>query len=417
VGDTIDFSGHASDPEDGAIAPSGLRWSVIMNHCSPLGGCHQHQIQDFVGVEGGSFVAPDHEYPSYLELRLTATDASGLEDTQSRRLDPQTVNLTFASSPAGLQLVHGSAAATAPFTRTVIIGSTNTMSAPSPQTLGSATHQFQSWSDGGGRTHTIVAGATSTIYTATFAGPPLPVPAAPTGLTAARAGSTRIKLAWGNVANETGYRIERSVGGGAFAQVGTTGANVVSFTNTGLSANTIYVYRVKAFNASGNSAPSSTAQAKTLPAVIRINFQPAGVPVPSGYLVDAGAAYANRGNSFSYGWNAANAQTRDRNSSLSPDQRFDTLNHMQLNGTFSWNLGLPNGTYQVRLVAGDAQSSANYFRIKVESVLAINQRQTSSSRWADRTVTVTVSDGKLTISNATGSSGNKICFVDVTPQQ
>ena len=38
-----------------------------------------------------SFGAPDHEYPSYLELQLTATDAGGLSTTVIRRLDPQTV--------------------------------------------------------------------------------------------------------------------------------------------------------------------------------------------------------------------------------------------------------------------------------------------------------------------------------------
>jgi hypothetical protein len=37
------------------------------------------------------FNAPDHEYPSYLELRLTATDAGALTDTKSVRLDPRTV--------------------------------------------------------------------------------------------------------------------------------------------------------------------------------------------------------------------------------------------------------------------------------------------------------------------------------------
>ena len=51
----------------------------------------------------GSFVAPDHEYPSYLELRMTATDARGLMTTVTRRIDPRTVRLTLESSPAGLQ--------------------------------------------------------------------------------------------------------------------------------------------------------------------------------------------------------------------------------------------------------------------------------------------------------------------------
>ena len=40
--------------------------------------CHTHALQTWAGTATGSFVAPDHEYPSYLELELTATDASGL---------------------------------------------------------------------------------------------------------------------------------------------------------------------------------------------------------------------------------------------------------------------------------------------------------------------------------------------------
>ena len=80
-----------------------------MHHCPS--NCHQHTIQSFSGVAGGSFTAPDHEYPSHLELRLTATDAGGLTDIETLELDPQTVDLTFASSPAGLQLVVGSTAA------------------------------------------------------------------------------------------------------------------------------------------------------------------------------------------------------------------------------------------------------------------------------------------------------------------
>src|SRR3712207_7914819 len=55
--------------------------------------------QSFDGVAGDSFPAPDHEYPSHLELRLTATDSGGLTDTKSVRLDPRTVSLTLSTSP------------------------------------------------------------------------------------------------------------------------------------------------------------------------------------------------------------------------------------------------------------------------------------------------------------------------------
>ena len=46
-------------------------------------------IQDFSGVASGSFVAPDHEYPSYLELRLTATDSGTSSSTPSSSTWPR----------------------------------------------------------------------------------------------------------------------------------------------------------------------------------------------------------------------------------------------------------------------------------------------------------------------------------------
>jgi glucose/arabinose dehydrogenase len=170
VGDTISFSGSASDPQDGAIPASGLSWKLTLQHCSVIdpSSCHTHLIQTFDGVASGSFSAPDHEYPSHLELTLTATDAGNLTDSKTVRLDPQTVDLTFESNPTRLQLAVGSASQATPFTRTVIIGSTNSLSAPSPQSLGAQNYQFTSWSDSGAQTHNVVAGATGATYTATY---------------------------------------------------------------------------------------------------------------------------------------------------------------------------------------------------------------------------------------------------------
>ena len=77
--------------------------------------------------------------------------------------------LTFASSPTGLQLAVDAVSAATPFTRTVIVGSSNSVSAPSPQTLAGVSYAFSSWSDGGAQTHTILAPAIATTYTARYA--------------------------------------------------------------------------------------------------------------------------------------------------------------------------------------------------------------------------------------------------------
>lgn len=166
VGQTISFSGHATDPQDGTLPASALSWQLTLQHCPS--NCHAHQLQTFSGVASGSFAAPDHEYPSYLELTLTATDSSGRSASTTVRLDPRTVTLSFATSPAGPQLVVNGTAQATPFSRTVIIGSNNSLSAPTPQTIGKWTYTFSSWSDGGAQTHNIIAPAVSTTYTARY---------------------------------------------------------------------------------------------------------------------------------------------------------------------------------------------------------------------------------------------------------
>jgi hypothetical protein len=165
VGDSIAFSGKATDAEDGTLGAANLSWKLVMQHCPS--NCHEHTVQTWSGVDHDSIGAPDHEYPSYLELTLTATDSGGLSDSRTIRLDPKTVTLSFASNPSGLTVSVNGANFTTPFTRTVIQGSDNGLAAPTPQTISSGTYDFTSWSDGGARVHNITANANGT-FTATF---------------------------------------------------------------------------------------------------------------------------------------------------------------------------------------------------------------------------------------------------------
>jgi glucose/arabinose dehydrogenase/regulation of enolase protein 1 (concanavalin A-like superfamily) len=174
VGSSISFSGHATDPEDGNLPASALTWNVMVHHCPS--NCHLHALQTFTGVASGSFAAPDHEYPSYLELQLTATDSGGLQNIRSVLLYPQTVTLSFESTPSALQLTVGTGGGITPFAKTVIVGSNNTISAPSPQGLGASSYGFASWSDGGAQTHNVVAGSSPATYQANYVAVSLPPP-------------------------------------------------------------------------------------------------------------------------------------------------------------------------------------------------------------------------------------------------
>jgi len=187
VGDQVSFSGSANDAQDGPLPPSALSWSLRMQHCPS--NCHTHPLQDYPGTSSGSFTAPDHEYPSYLELELTARDSGGLTSVQTLRLDPLTTTLEMRSDPSGLQLDAAGVVAATPFSRTVIAGSRSTISAASPQTLGGSGYEFVSWSDGGGQTHDVTAGTAPSTYTATYR------PASSTTLTFLASADARVQEA------------------------------------------------------------------------------------------------------------------------------------------------------------------------------------------------------------------------------
>lgn len=89
-------------------------------------------------------------------------------------------------------------------------------------------------------------------------------PNAPTELTATAVSTTQVNLAWrDNSGDEQGFRIERSLDGFNFNEIGSVGSNVTAFNDTTAFANTLFFYRVFAFNGFGNSDPSNIAFAQT----------------------------------------------------------------------------------------------------------------------------------------------------------
>jgi glucose/arabinose dehydrogenase len=170
VGDTVGFSGHAVDSDGTALPASALHWSYNLLHCPTETSCHRHPIQDYGGIASGSVVALDHEYPARIELVLTATNPAGGKDSTTVVLDPRTTELTFASNPAGFVLTAGNTTEAAPFTKRVIVGSHSLVSAPSPQRRPGdlLDWYWHAWSDGGARTHDVVAGSTPLTFTATY---------------------------------------------------------------------------------------------------------------------------------------------------------------------------------------------------------------------------------------------------------
>jgi hypothetical protein len=153
------------------------------------------------------------------------------------------------------------------------------------------------------------------------------------------------------------------------------------------------------------------------PAPIRINFQPPGVTPPAGYLADESAPFGPRGGSgLSFGWDATFDETRIRN--IDPDPRYDTLNHMQKSASRMWEISLPNGTYRVRAVSGDAGHLDGYFQLLAEAgganEVTVLDGSPESVRYVEGEADVTVNDGRLSLSPGPQAINLKICFVEIT---
>jgi hypothetical protein len=90
-----------------------------------------------------------------------------------------------------------------------------------------------------------------------------PPPSPPSNLAASGVSSSEINLSWTDNSNlEQGFNIERW-NGGSYVQVGAVGANVTTYTDSGLFPSTTYSYRVRAFTSGGNSGYSNVSSAST----------------------------------------------------------------------------------------------------------------------------------------------------------
>jgi hypothetical protein len=166
-GMTVNYSGSASDPEDGASPGSAFTWQVNFHHAS-----HMHPfVAARTGSKSGTFTIPDRGETAsnvFYRIILKVVDSAGLTHTVTRDIQPRKVNMSFSTNPAGLKIALDGQSRVTPFTVTGVVGIKRTIAAPSPQGLNGSSYIFQTWTDGGARSHEISTPSTSTNYTARF---------------------------------------------------------------------------------------------------------------------------------------------------------------------------------------------------------------------------------------------------------
>ena len=168
TGQSIALSGSATDASGATIAGSKLSWEVRLH----AGSIITQMLPPTKGASS-SFVAPEPPATgaesAYLEIRLTATDSSGLSKTTVRKLLPHVVTLDFASDPAGGDLIVSGTAVKAPASVRTWEGAHLSIKALDGVRSSGEALLFRSWSDGGNRAHTVVMPAIDSTITASYA--------------------------------------------------------------------------------------------------------------------------------------------------------------------------------------------------------------------------------------------------------
>ncbi|MQM25337.1 PQQ-dependent sugar dehydrogenase [Glycomyces albidus] len=170
-GDTIAFSGEAADPEDGALAAASLSWTVQFHH-----GDHVHPFYGPAEGAGGEITIPTAPHggdDTFYRIAVTATDSGGLTDTSHVDVHPNTVEVSVATDPPGLEFtLDGRPLASA--AKRMVVGTEYVLGAESVQYADGSRFRFAGWSTGAEQQHVFTVPGADTAVTARFEELPYP---------------------------------------------------------------------------------------------------------------------------------------------------------------------------------------------------------------------------------------------------
>ncbi|MGQ0829309.1 MAG: PQQ-dependent sugar dehydrogenase [Bacteroidota bacterium] len=166
-GDVINFSGNATDPEDGTLPASAFSWVVEFHH-----DAHLHPGPAITpGSKTGSFpISATGEASAnvYYRLLLIVEDSQGLKDTAKINISPVTSMINLTSQPSGLQLLLNGQPHTTPYSVLAVSGTIHDIGIITPQVLNDSNYVFSYWLHGGTPSQNFTVTDNATTYKGVF---------------------------------------------------------------------------------------------------------------------------------------------------------------------------------------------------------------------------------------------------------
>jgi glucose/arabinose dehydrogenase len=470
AGDIITFSGSANDAEAGVLDGSSMTWHVDFHH-----DAHHHPFLPATsGITGDSFVVPTigETAPSvWYRIHLKVTDSAGLVTETFRDVFPAKSDFTVLTNfGSGSILVDGQPKPSGT-TATGVVSLQRTLEAPLVQTsTNGELATFVKWLDGEtSNTRTISLPESDVAYIALYANAsnsltflsdlvpansPPPNGFGPYELDSSNGesadgdgnpqtieGVTYLKGLGVHANSDVHYNLggsferfisdiglddEKAANGSVTFQVLGDGALLfdsgvmtVAMPSQKVDLDVTGVQELRLVVLAGPSTNSDHANWSNARLIgsqtgnqIYINFQEENAALPGGYLPDVGYEFGDRGNDYFYGWSSDHTDL-DRDRNINADQRLDTLLHFHAGQ--SWDITVSNGAYAVTASIGDAGNSSTH-TLNVEGVSFWETQPLAANRFQQRTLLVTVSDGRLTLDmGAAAEKATRINYLEIIP--
>jgi glucose/arabinose dehydrogenase len=148
AGQTLQFSGSATDAEDAIIPTTSFTWKIDFHHDQ-----HTHPgLAPTSGLGAGTYVIPKVGETAdnvWYRVILTAADNEGLTGTTYTDVFPQKTTITLATTPPSLQLILDGQPLQTPASITSVVGIKRTLEAPLTQLSGANLYVFKNWTENG----------------------------------------------------------------------------------------------------------------------------------------------------------------------------------------------------------------------------------------------------------------------------
>jgi uncharacterized repeat protein (TIGR01451 family) len=177
AGDTISFSGTATDPVDGTLPGYDYTWQADFINNGVAQPFYSAEIPypfygPQTGITSGSFQIPNDvsQTPgSFYRITLTVTDSQGLQTVVTKDLHPNLTNWSVTSTVPGAGYFVDGAWHTGTYSTQDVVGVKHMLTGMAlAQVIGGTRYRFSGWADGSALTDSFTSSATPATYTANY---------------------------------------------------------------------------------------------------------------------------------------------------------------------------------------------------------------------------------------------------------